>query len=247
MQRNEIHGMKAPDNQHFTKIDEMIKEFNQTKEKDPDLAFKIIKGASDCGNISAQLEYCRFLRTTPALHVNQSTRYQEAERVLLELFNLIDIPRQFSIDVALELVALYSEHLHRPVGALGMCLYARRMGGTIDENCLAYLNKRMVNSDINLLGDNYRDDLLLGQELHHAGGVPRLTEFFLREAVDRSYAAVGRKEKGARLVYAQAALALGDFYDNRLDESPVFRNERDVLYAAARAYGYPEYLSKSNL
>lgn len=247
MRRNETHSKKTPISQHVTKIDEMIREFNKIKETDPERAFEIIKSASDCGNISAQLEYCRFLRNTPSLHLDQFTRYQESARVLLELFNLIDIPRQFSIDVALELVTLYSECLHRPVGALGMCLYARRMGGTVDEHFLTYLHKRMVNYDINLLGANYCDTLLLGQELHHAGGVPRLTEFFLREAVDQSYAAIGRNEKGARLVYAQATLALGDFYDSRLDESPVFRTERDVLYAEARAYGYPEYLRKSNM
>ena len=126
-----------------------------------------------------------------------------------------------------------------------MCLYAKRLGGNIDEHQLEYLNKQMMKSDIYHLGENYHNALLLGKELQYVGSAPRLTEFFLREAVDRAYAAFAQHEKGAKLAYAQAALALGDYYDNRLEESMSFRMERDNLYAIAKAYGYPEYLGKA--
>lgn len=247
MKHNKVYSEKRPSGQHHSKIDEMMEMYSRLKEKDSREAYEIIKEAAECGSIHAQLEYCKFLRLTPNLHIEQFARYQEAERILLGLFNSIDVPRHFCIEVSLELAALYSEYLHRPTGALGMYLFAKRMGGIIDEHHLEYLNRKMMKSDINHLGANYHDALLLGKELQCAGGAPRLTEFFLREAVDGAYAAIGCKEKGANLAYAQAALALAEFYDSRLDESTAFRKERDNLYAAARAYGYPEYLSKSNL
>lgn len=246
MKSNKVYSDKRPPRKQHSKIDEMMEEYSRLKEEEPRIAYEIIKEASECGSIHAQLEYCKFIRMTPNLHIKQFDRYHEAERILLGLFNLIDIPRHFCIEVSLELAVLYSEYLHRPAGALGMYLFTRRIGGIIDEQQLEYLNRKMMKSDINHLGANYHDAFLLGKELQYAGGAPRLTEFFLREAVDGAYAAIGRKEKGANLAYAQAALTLADFYDSRLDESTAFRQERDNLYAAAKAYGYPEYLSKSN-
>lgn len=240
---NESIKLMMP-NPFNTRINDMITEFDHIKEKEPERAFEIIKEASNCGNVYAQLKYCKFLRTTPNLHIEQFARYHEAVRLLLGLFNLLDIPQTFCVDVALELAVLYSEYLYRPVGALGMYLCARRLGGTIDEYNLQYLKKRMMKSDIRVLGKNYHDSLLLGQELQHAGGMTRLTEFFLREAVDGAYAAIDRKENGSVLAYAQAALTLGDFYDNLSDDNMIFRTERDKLYAVAKAYGYPEYLRK---
>lgn len=244
MEHNNESIKKMVSNPFNSRINNMITEFDHIKEKEPERAFEIIKEASNCGNIYAQLKYCKFLRTTPNLHIEQFARYHEAERLLLGLFNLLDIPQTFCVDVALELAVLYSEYLHRPVGALGMYLYARRLGGTIDEYNLQYLKKKMMKSDIRLLGKNYRDSLLLGQELRHAGGMTRLAEFFLREAVDGAYTAIDRKENGAVLTYAQAALTLGDFYDTQIDNNMIIRTERDKLYAVAKAYGYPEYLRK---
>lgn len=244
MKYKEVSDKKMSPGGHCSKIDEMMEDYSRIKEKTPGTAYEIIKEAAECGNIYAQLEFSKFLRITPNLHIEQSNRYQESERILLGLFNLLDMPIHFYVEVSLELAVLYSEYLYRPVGALGMYLYARRLGGSIDEHQLECLNKKMMKSDINHLGENYHDALLLGKELQYADGSPRLTEFFLREAVDRAYTAVGHREKGAKLAFAQAALALGDYYDSRLDESPAFRIERDKLYALAKAYGYPEYLSK---
>lgn len=244
MKHREVTGTKATPRPHRTKIEEMIVEYSCIKEKSPGKAYEIIKDASESGNIYAQLELSKLLRMAPNLPIKQSTRYQEAERILLRLFNLLDMRRQFYVEVSLELAVLYSEYLHRPVGALGMYLYAKRLGGNIDEHQLEYLNKKMMKSDINHLGENYHDAFLLGKELQYVDRSPRLTEFFLREAVDGAYAAIKQHEKGAKLVYAQAALALGDYYDSRLEESIAFRVERDNLYAIAKAYGYPEYLRK---
>ena len=245
MKHQEVTDNKIPPGAHRTKIDEMMEAYICIKEKSPGTAYEIIKEASECGNIYAQLELSKFLRMTPTLPIEQSIRYQEAERILQGLFNTLDMGCQFYIELSLELAILYSEHLHRPAGALGMYLYAKRLGGNIDEHQLEYLNKKMMKSDINHLGENYHDALLLGKELQYVGSAPRLTEFFLREAVDGAYAAFAQHEKGAKLAYAQAALALGDYYDSRLEESMSFRMERDKLYAIAKAYGYPEYISKA--
>lgn len=245
MKHREVTDTKALPGPHRTKIEEMIVEYSCIKEKSPGMAYEMIKAASESGNIYAQLELSKLLRTAPDLPIKQAIRYQEAERILLRLFNLLDMRRKFYVEVSLELAVLYSEYLHRPVGALGMYLYAKRLGGNIDEHQLEYLNKKMMQSDINRLGENYHDALLLGKELQYVDRSPRLTEFFLREAVDGAYAAFAQHEKGAKLAYAQAALALGDYYDSRLEESMSFRMERDKLYAIAKAYGYPEYISKA--
>lgn len=235
-------GSKCNQQKTYSRIAELLDEFYASREVNPEYAHTVIQEACACGNIRAMLEYSKFLRSTPLLSVSQNDRYKTAETILLALNNLLDVPVRFSIDVALEAATLYSECLHRPVGALGMCLYAKRIGGSVDDQQIRCLHKRMADTDINHLGNNYRDSLLLGQELFQAGSTPRLTELFLREAKDKSYEALTCQERGARLVYAQACLALGDFYDSQKDTDLMYISERNKLYSEARAYGFPEYL-----
>ena len=96
MKHEEVTDKKIPPGAHRTKIDEMMEEYICIKEKSPGRAYEIIKESSECGNIYAQLELSKFLRMAPALHIEQSIRYQEAERILLGLFNLLDMGRQFT-------------------------------------------------------------------------------------------------------------------------------------------------------
>jgi len=242
METNQKNDNTCFQQKKYNRIGELLDEFHATKDVNPEYAHTVIQAACACMNTRAMLEYSRFLRTTPLLSVSQNARYRTAEKILLALNNLLDVHVQFSIDVALETATLYSECLHRPVGALGMCLYAKRIGGSVDDQQIRYLQKKMVDIDINHLGNNYRDSLLVGQELFRAGSTSRLTELFLREAKDKSYEALKHKERGARLVYAQACLTLGDFYDSQQDTAPFFISERNKLYAEARTYGFPEYL-----
>ena len=106
--------------------------------------------------------------------------------------------------------------------------------------------------DVNHLGSNCVDALRLGRELHHSGGAPKLTELFLREAVDKAAEEMSAGRRGAKNLYGQACLALGDFYDSQIfncaaHERAAYRVERDRMYAEAKVNGHPEYLSQTDL
>lgn len=227
----------------YLTMEEMMDTFYSCKKADPETARTMIEYACDCGSIDAKLAYSTFLRTTPQLAMEQRERYLTAEKMLLELINLLDIPDSFTAKVAMELGTLYSECLHRPVGALGMYLYARRFGALVEERELQVLQRKMENMDVNHLGGNCDDSLILGQELLLSNGSPRLTELFLREAVDKSRELMASGSVRARNIHARACLSLADFYDCHTSEGVNYRIERDRMLTEARKFGFPEYLS----
>ena len=235
----------------YMSMDELIRAFHSCKDSDPETANEMISYAVQSGNLPAKLEHCKFLRTAPKLAMPQVEQYQKAETMLLELLNLLDVSPQLVADTALELGTLYADYLRRPVGALSMFLYAKRLGATVEDYKLKELQKKMEKMDINHLGSNCVDALRLGRELHRSGGTPKLTELFLREAVDKALEEMSAGKRGAKNLFGQACLALGDFYDSQISncaahERTAYRLERDRMYSAAKANGYPEYLSRTD-
>lgn len=232
-------------------VEKLMQAFHACKNTDPETANEIALHAVYCGNPSAKLAYSKFLRTTPSLAMPQAQRYHRAETMLLELLNLPDAPDRFSGEAALELGSLYADCLHRPAGALSLFLYAKRLGATVDEHRLTELRRKLERMDVTRLCASSADALRLGRELNRAGTTPQLAELFLREAVDKAAGELSAGRKGAENLYGQACLALGDFYAERLGscdarDRMIYRIERDSMYAAARAKGYPEYLRKSD-
>ena len=237
--------------ERYMTMDKLMNAFHSCKKSDPETANEMAAYAVQCGSVIAKFEYSKFLRTTPKLAMSQADRYQKAEKLLLELLNLMDdVPEQFTANVALELGALYADCMHRPVGALSLYLYARRHGATVEEYKLKELQRKMEKMDVNHLGNSCVDSLRLGRELHRSGGAPKLTELFLREAVDKAAEEMSLGKRGAKNLYGQACLALGDFYDTKVydcaaHERPAYRAERDRMYSEAKANGYPECLSRN--
>lgn len=229
--------------ERYLTMEELLDAFYSCKKADPETARTMIEYACDCGSIKAKFAYSAFLRTTPQLAMEQRERYLTAEKLLLELINLLDISNSFTAKVAMELGTLYSECLHRPVGALGMYLYARRFGAQVEERELQILQRKMEKMDVNHLGGNCEDSLILGQELLLSNGAPRLTELFLREAVDKSRELMASGSLRARNIHARACLSLADFYDCHISEGINYRIERDKMFSEAREFGFPEYLS----
>lgn len=237
--------------ERYMTMEELIRAFHSCKDSDPETANEIAAYAVMSGSTAAKFEYSRFLRTTPRLTMPQSERYRKAESMLLELLNLIDVHPRFTAKVALELGALYADCLHRPVGALSLYLHAQRLGADVEEYKVKELQRKMEKMDINHLGSNSVDALRLGRELQHSGGAPKLTELFLREAVDKAAEELSAGKRSAKNLYGQACLALGDFYDSKISncaahERSAYRSERDRMYAEAKASGHSEYLSRAD-
>lgn len=237
--------------ERYMTMNELMRAFHSCKNTDPETANEMIAYAVQSGCTSAKFEYSKFLRSAPRLSMPQAERYRKAEKMLMELLNLIDVHPRFTASVALELGALYADCLHRPVGALSLYLYAQHLGADVEEYKLKELQRKMEKMDINHLGSNSVDALRLGRELHRSGGAPKLTELFLREAVDKAAEEMSAGKRGAKNLYGQACLALGDFYDAQISncaahERTAYRVERDRMYAEAKASGHPEYLSRAD-
>lgn len=235
--------------ERYMTMDELMRAFHSCKNTDPETANEMITYAVQSGCVSAKYEYSKFLRNTPKLMMSQTERYKKAENMLLELLNLLDASDRFTANVALELGALYADCLHRPVGALSLYLCAKRLGATVEDYKLKELQRKMEKMDVNHLGSNCVDALRLGRELHCSGGVPKLAELFLREAVDKAAEEMSAGKREAKNLYGQACLALGDFYDSRISncaahERTTYLVERGRMYSEAKANGHPEYLSR---
>lgn len=245
MQFKKMNAFDVPviGKERYLTMEELLDAFYSCKTADPETARSIIEYACECGSIKAKLAYSTFLRTTPQLALEQQERFLTAEKLLRELINLLDISDSFIAKVAMELGTLYSECLHRPVGALGMYLYARRLGAHVEERELQILQRKMEKMDVNHLGGNCEDSLVLGQELLLSNGSARLTELFLREAVDKSRELMALGSVRARNIHARACLSLADFYDCHAGEGANYRIERDRMFAEAKKFGFPEYLS----
>lgn len=238
-------------NERYMTMDELMRAFHSCKNSDPETANEMIAYAVQSGCASAKFEYSKFLRDGHKLSMPQAERYHKAEGMLMELLNLLDVPARFTANVALELGALYADCLHRPVGALSLYLQAKRLGAMVEDYKLKELQKKMEKMDVNHLGSNCVDALRLGRELHRSGGAPKLTELFLREAVDKSAEEMHAGTRGAKNLYGQACLTLGDYYDSQIPncaahERTAYRVERDRMYAEAKANGHPEYLSRAD-
>ena len=237
--------------ERYMTMDELMKAFYSFQNTDPETANEMIADAVQSGCASAKFEYSKFLRRVPRLSILRADRYNKAEIMLLELLNLLDAPTRFTANVALELGDLYADCLHRPVGALSLYLQAKRLGAMVEDYKLKELQKKMEKMDVNHLGSNCVDALRLGRELHRSSGAPKLTELFLREAVDKAAEELSAGKRGAKNLYGQACLALGDFYDSQISscaahERTAYRSERDRMYAEAKASGHPEYLSRAD-
>ena len=237
--------------ERYMSMDELLRAFRSCKNSDPETARTIAEYACDCGSIQAKLEYSNFLRIIPKNANTQTELYKKAELFLLELLNILDMPSKITASVALELGDLYADCLHRPVGALSLYLYAKRLGATVEDYKLKELQGKMEKMDVNHLGSNCVDALRLGRELHRSSGAPKLTELFLREAVDKAAEELSAGKRGAKNLYGQACLALGDFYDSQISscaahERTAYRVERDRMYSEAKGNGHPEYLSRAD-
>lgn len=231
-------------------IEELMRAFYACKNTDPETANELIAYVVQSGCVSAKLEYSNFLRNASRLSMSQGERYHKAETMLMELLNLLDAPGWFTAKAALELGDLYADCLHRPVGALSLYLWARRLGAPVEDSILEELQEKMERMDVYQLGSDCADALRLGRELHFAGGAPRLAELFLREAVDKAAGEMSASKTDAGNLYGLACLALGDFYDDQIFNCPaherkVYRAERDRMYAEATANGQPEYLCRT--
>lgn len=224
--------------ERYMTMEELMLAFNSCKVSDPEMARTMVEYACDCGHIPAKLAYASFLRTTPKLTMSQAERYQKAEELLLELYNLLDASASFVATVALELGALYADCLHRPIGALAMYLQGKRLGAHVEERDLQILQRKMEKTDVNHLGANCEDSFHLGRELMLSGSSFRLAELFLREAVDKSDALPEKKA-----LCGVASLALADLYNEHRSESQTYRAEAAKMYTLAEKKGHPEYLS----
>ena len=237
--------------ERYMTMDDLVRAFHSCKNTDPETANEMIVYAVQSGCTSAKFEYSKFLRSAARLSMPQVERYRKAEKMLMELLNLIDVHPRFTASVALELGDLYADCLHRPVGALSLYLQGKRLGATVEDYKLKEFQRKMEKMDVNHLGSKCVDALRLGRELHRSGGAPKLTELFLREAVDKAAEEMSTGKRGAKNLYGQTCLALGDFYDSQIPncaahERTAYRVERDRMYAEAKAIGHPEYLSRAD-
>ena len=228
----------------YMTMEELMHAFSSCKDTDPETAGRILEYACDCEHIPAKLAYSRFLRSTAKLRLTDAERYQKAERLLRGLLELWGVPDAFTAEVALELGLLYENDLHRYVGALAMFLYAKRLGGEVEERKLERLLTRVGNDPVAQYDGASRDVLWLGRELYYAGRSFHLAAQSLREAVDRSGVAMDAGEREARLLHAQACLSLAQLYESHRHESEIYRKESQKMYAEARKFGYPDFLSR---
>lgn len=226
--------------EHYMTMSELIRAFRSCKDSDPEKARTLGEYACNCGHIPAKLAYSSFLRTSPNLAMPQKERYGRAEQMLLEIYNLLDIPDSFLAKVAYELGILYAECLHRPIGALAMFLQAKRLGAHVDERDISQLHRKMERTDINKLGANSDDALRLGCELMLSGGSAQLTELFLREAVDKSAA-----DQSKKTFCGVACLALAEYYSAHWSECQTYREETARMYDLAKKKGFPAILTRN--
>lgn len=223
--------------QRYMPMDKLMLAAKSCKLSDPETAAAMLEYACDCSFIPAKLEYARFLRTAASLTMPQQERYEKAERLLLELLNLLDTPDELTAAVALELAQLYEQCLSRPVGALAMYLKGKRYAGSVEGRKLKQLQHKITTTSLDQLGSHCEDSLALGIEFSYMRGCFRPAELFLREAMEKS-ACVPEK----RSVYGRSCLALAEVYDAYRFERPAYATESNALYQKARDLGFPEYM-----
>lgn len=200
-------------------------------EKNWAAAHETLLYGAECSHLPAKLELARLYKECTLLGIPQKERYAKSEFLYRGILNLLDLSEKATGTICMEMAELYS-YMKRPVAVLGMLLRAKRYGANVPDREVDHARQLLLNLDVNDFGKYPRDAYELGLELSLAGGSARLTELFLREAT----------ESGNKLIRGEAALALGDFYNEQYGD-PIYANEANRYYRMAEEAGYPEYIS----
>ena len=207
------------------------KAFERAAVSDPETALRMGRYLNESRYTSGRIAYCHFLWTAVAVSAPRAERHAEAERILLEIRNDLDISDKMDAQISTELAGLYHA-AGRPVGHLAALLRAKRYGSSIPEHDIERARKRLQASDVNRLGDNPQDAFDLAVELEILKA-DRLTELFYQLAT----------EADNKMLKAKAALHLADYYDRNRHKSQSYAQEAHKYYAMAEACGLPDVLS----
>lgn len=213
-------------------IIQLMKTFIRAANSDPEAALQIGKIIEESGYISGRIAYAHFLWTAAGITIPAKERYQEAERILLEISNHLDISHQIEMELAVELAGVYGV-TGRSVGYWAALLRARRYGASLAACDVERARKMVMATDINQLGDYPEDAYALAVELD-AIGADRLTEFFYQLATESNRTAIKGK----------AALQLAEFYDQHKCLHRNYYDEANKYYAMAEYCGFPAVLSR---
>lgn len=217
---------------HYLTVEEILESYRSfALAGDYENAKDCILRAVESGNVPAKVEYARFLINTPQLRMKQNERFRLAEKYLLDVENLLDLPAAAEAKIAMQLAGIY-EH-DRPIAYLACLLKARRLGMAISDKEIEGC-RRLVRLDVNSLGDEPNDAYRLGVELYRAGGAFGFAELFLREAST----AINQELAG------RACLYLADLYSENSNSFPNHRLEATRHYRLAKEKGFPEILTR---
>lgn len=220
---------------HYLTIKELVESYRSfALVGDYENAMDCILRAVESGNVPAKVECARFLINTPQLRMKQNDRYKLAEKYLLDVENLLDLPASAEAKIAMYLAGIY-EH-DRPIAYLACLLKARRLGINISDKDIEACRRRLVHLDVNSLGDEPNDAYRLGVELYRAGGAFGFAELFLREASDAK-----NQELAGR-----ACLHLADLYSENSNSFPNHHVEATRHYRLAKEKGFPAILTREH-
>ena len=216
----------------YTTMTELMQNYRSfATEKNWTAAHETLLYGVECSHLPAKLELARLYKECPLLGIPQKERYAKSELLYRGILNLLDLSEKATGTICMEMAELYS-YMKRPVAILGMLLRAKRYGANVPDREVDHARQLLLNLDVNDFGKYPRDAYELGLELSLASGSARLTELFLREAT----------ESGNKLIRGEAALALGDFYNEQYGD-PIYASEANRYYRMAEEAGYPEYIS----
>ena len=220
---------------HYLTIEELVETYKSfALAGDYENAMDCILRAVESGNVHAKVECARFLMNTPQLRMKQNERFKLAEKYLLDVENLLDLPASAEAKIAMQLAGIY-EH-DRPIAYLACLLKARRLGIRISNKDIEACRLRLLRLDVNSLGDEPNDAYRLGVELYRAGGAFGFAELFLREAST----AINQELAG------RACLYLADLYSENSNSFPNHRLEAIRHYHLAKEKGFPEILTRDH-
>lgn len=220
---------------HYLTIKELVESYRSfALVGDYENAMDCILRAVESGNVPAKVECARFLINTPQLRMKQNERYKLAEKYLLDVENLLDLPASAESKIAMQLAGIY-EH-DRPIAYLACLLKAKRLGMAISDKDIEGCRRRLIRLDVNTLGDEPNDAYRLGVELYRAGGTFGLAELFLREA-----SSANNQELAGR-----ACLYLADLYSENSNSFPNHRLEAIRHYRLAKEKGFPDLLTRDH-
>ena len=194
---------------------------------------KVSQRYEDCYNYlrrasstpAGKYKLAKFLLDFPGIGMLQEQRFQEAERLLIEIHHN-------SKKACLELASLYMDRLTRPVAALAYFLKARNLGAEIEPKILERCKGSMRKSDISKTEANIRDCYDLGLALYENGygESASYASYFLQIVCD----------SGIRSDYVgTAALILAELYEDEKDFPAAAK-----FYNLASKLGNPPLLTK---